>query len=81
MEQIYLKQLIDHLQKQLEEHGDLPVYYCDDARIGEQNYLPEPSKVYSYKSHDMLNNDSLDIQDKDLYDVNLAKPIIKAIII
>lgn len=81
MEQIRLKQLIDHLQKQYEEHGDLPVYYCNDALIGKETCLPKPSKIYSYKSYDMLTSDSLDIEDGDLHDVNLEKPIIKGIII
>lgn len=30
MAQVYLKDYIEHLQKQLEEHGNLPVYYEED---------------------------------------------------
>ncbi|WP_342488554.1 hypothetical protein MKX67_18430 [Cytobacillus sp. FSL W7-1323] len=81
MEQVYLKQLIEHLESQLDEHGDLPVCYCDDALIGKETGLPIPSKIYSYKSYDLLNSDSLDVLDENLYDVDLEKPIIKAIIV
>ncbi|MBL4951101.1 hypothetical protein JK635_02450 [Neobacillus sp. YIM B02564] len=80
-EQIKLKQLIEHLQKQLKEHGNLPVYYCDDAVIGKQSWLPKAVKIYSYKSYDMLNSGNLEEKDEDLYDVNLEKPIIKGIIV
>ncbi|OAK70158.1 hypothetical protein ABB05_12885 [Lederbergia galactosidilytica] len=76
-----LSQLIEHLQNQLEEHGDLPIYYCDDARIGKQTYLPEACKIYSYKSIDLLNYGKLDEVNEDLYDVNLKKPIIKGLIV
>ena len=82
--QIKLSQLIVHLQEQFKEHGDLPIYYCDDAIIGKQRHLPKAVKIYSYKSYgmyDMLSSGNLEEKDEDLYDVNLEKPIIKGMII
>lgn len=79
--QVYLKQLIEHLQKQLEEHGDLPIYFNDDGRIGRETMLPKPYKIYTHKSYGFLTEGSLDVEDEDLYKVDLEKPIVKTIIV
>ncbi len=80
-EQIHLKQLIEHLQKQLKEHGDLPVYFEDDGLIGKETILPKPYKIYTHKYYRFLREGPLDIEDEDLYEVDLTKPIVKGIII
>ncbi|UTI41098.1 hypothetical protein [Niallia sp. RD1] len=79
--QIYLKELIEHLKKQFEEHGDLPIYFEDDGRIGKETMLPKVNKIYTHKTYGFLNDGSLEVEDENLYEVDLDKPIIKAILI
>ena len=79
--QIHLGELIAHLQAQQEMHGDLPVYYYDDAFIGEQQQLPRVSKIFTVKEHGLLNDETCDVEDKDLYGADLDKPVVKGIIL
>ncbi|WP_405169335.1 hypothetical protein [Paenibacillus sp. FSL H3-0286] len=88
MTQIKISEYIDTLQKIKEEHGDLGMFeYNDYATISKVSYLPKPQKIYSQKWVDAdymkneLSNARIDIEDKDLYNVNLKKPIIIGVVI
>lgn len=81
MDQLTLKKLIEHLQNTYKEHGNVPVYATDDARVFEASYYPTVQKIYSYKEYDMLNTGGLKEKDEELYDVNLEKPIIVGLVL
>ena len=82
--------MIDHLKSIQEFHGDLDVYeYTEYATIAkrENNYLPKVDKIH-YKKHeefeslqDELYNDDASIDDKDIYDIDLSRPIVIGVVI
>ncbi|OMD67632.1 hypothetical protein BSK50_30020 [Paenibacillus odorifer] len=83
-----ISEYIEALQKIKEEHGDLDMFeYNDWATISRVGFLPKPQKIYSQKWLDAdymkgeLSNGNIDIEDKDLYDVNIKKPIIFGVVI
>lgn len=84
-----VSEMITKLEKIQKEHGDLELYCVDDCRIYEcnSNYSATVKKLYYQKwedteyMRDVLADDDVNIKDEDLDDVDLTKPIIKAVII
>ena len=84
-----ISEMIETLQELQEEHGDLELYESDDAAIFKYQgeYKPLVCKIYSQKWEDaewmkgQLSDGSLGTKDEDLYDVDLNKPIIKAVLL
>lgn len=85
-----ISEMVVKLQRKQKEHGDLDIYTFSDWLTTikyESDDLPRVAKVYHQKQgnyglvHSKLSNDDIDIADKDLHNVDLTKPIVKAIII
>ena len=84
-----ISQLIRKLQSIQEEHGDLELYIPDDAFIYkyDSEFGSEVKKMYYRKWEDAdymreyISYGDLDAKDEELYDVDLSKPIFKAVIL
>jgi hypothetical protein len=85
-----ISEMIERLKTIQAEHGDLELYeYTDYATImkRENAYLPRVDKIH-YKKHDdfqslvnELHNEDINVNDEDIYDVDLSKPIVKGVVI
>lgn len=84
-----ISELIIKLQKLKSEHGDLEVYETTDCDVikYDTEFRPKAVKLYHQKwedadyMKDCLSDGNLDESDAELHDVDVKRPIIKAIII
>lgn len=84
-----ISELITKLQQLEKEQGDIDVYETTDWDVIKYDglYRPRVSKLYYQKWEDSdemkryLSDGNLDEKDTELYDVDLTRPIIKAVII
>ena len=82
--------MIAELQKLKDEHGDLDIYENTDwgtVQKRESRYKPYVRKIHYKKFEDddalrdELHYEDVDVEDKDIYDVDLTRPIVKGIMI
>ncbi|MCM3109929.1 hypothetical protein [Lederbergia lenta] len=84
-----IEEMINRLQEIKDKHGNLDIYECDDAFIYKHDgkYRPRTVKLYHQKweddepMRDELSDGNLEEDDCDLYDVDLGRPIFKAVLI
>lgn len=85
-----VSEMIEKLQQIKSEHGDLEVYNSEGAMFFkcDSEYRPRVSKFYygkwedfnDYMKDELLEGD-IEIPDKELYDVDLTKPITLGVLI